>query len=84
MENLKTNINSMDISNKRLSEFKLLFESKTGKKLDEPEALKLAETLLRTISILYKPVSTKDYYSAMVQKMILKLKRCKMGQIKND
>ncbi len=70
----------MNISSKRLSEFILLFESKTGKKLTEKEALGLAQTLLRTVSILYKPVSTKDYYSAMIQKMILRLKRCKIYQ----
>lgn len=64
----------MQISNKRLSEFKLLFESKTGRKLSESEALKLAEILLRTISILYKPVSAKDYYLALAKKLFLKTK----------
>lgn len=76
----KTNLNSMQISGEKLSEFKLLFEGKTGKKLTDTEALAAAETLLRTVSILYKPVSTKDYYSAMIQKMILKLKRCNIYQ----
>jgi len=74
----------MIISEKRLAEFILLYEAKTGKKLSAPEALTAAEVLLRTVSLLYKPVSIKDYYSAMVQKMILRFKRCKIGQIKNE
>ena len=60
----KTHLNSMNISDKRLSEFIKLFEKKTGRKLSEPEALARAGILLRTISLLYKPVDKLDYYSA--------------------
>jgi len=66
---------AMRISDKRLAEFVGLFEVKTGRKLEKQEALARAGVLLRTISILYRPVSTKDYYSALVQKMFLKTKR---------
>lgn len=71
----KTHLNSMRISNKRLSQFIKLFELKTGRKLSEQEVLKRAEILLRTTSILYRPVSTHDYYSAMIKKMFLKTKK---------
>ena len=65
----------MRISDKRLAEFVGLFEVKTGRKLEKQEVLARAGVLLRTISILYRPVSTKDYYYALVQKMFLKTKR---------
>ena len=60
----KTHLNNMNISSERLSEFIKLFERKTGQKLTEKEALAPAETLLRTISILYKPINKIDYYTA--------------------
>jgi hypothetical protein len=41
-----------------------LLKVKKGIILSEMEALSRAETLLRTISILYKPVNKLDYYKA--------------------
>jgi 5-methylcytosine-specific restriction endonuclease McrBC GTP-binding regulatory subunit McrB len=81
MENLekiknKTTSNSMRISSDRLLEFGKLFEQKTGIKLSEQEVLQRAETLLRTISLLYQPVSAEAYCSALIKKQILKLKIC--------
>lgn len=70
----KTPLNSMLISSEKLAQFITLFERKTGKKLSESQALAQAEMLLRTISILYKPVSTNDYYSALAKKLFLKNK----------
>jgi hypothetical protein len=69
---LNANLKSMSISKQRLSEFIKLFKLKTNRKLTEQEALPHAETLLRTIAILYQPVSKKDYYSAIAKKMFLK------------
>lgn len=66
---------SMSISDKRLAEFVNLFEAKIGRKLKEQEALARAGILLRTILLLYQPVSTHDYYSALAQKMFLKTKK---------
>ena len=71
----KTYIGSVHISNQRLLQFMKLFEWKIGRKLTESEALPQAETLLRTISILYKPVNKFDYYSSLISKMIIKIKR---------
>jgi len=68
----RTNQNSLKISSERLLEFTKLFERKTGRKLNEQEALTQAETLLRTMTILYHPISKKEYYSAMAKKMFLK------------
>lgn len=70
----KNNLNCMSISKERLAQFMELFEHKTGRKLSEKEALVRAETLLRTISILYQPVSMSDYYSALAKKLFLKKK----------
>lgn len=61
-----TNTNSMNISKERLLQFIRLFEQKTGIKLSEEKALERAEILLRTISILYKPVNKFDYYKTEV------------------
>ncbi len=66
---------NMSISDKRLAEFIDLFKAKTGRKLENQEALARAGILLRTISILYRPVSAQKYYSALAQKMFLKTKR---------
>lgn len=71
----KININSMNISKKRLGYFINLFEAKTGIKLSESEALTRAEILLRSISILYKPISMTDYSSALAKKMFIKIKK---------
>lgn len=68
----ETNQNSLKISSERLLEFTKLYERKTGKKLTESEALMHAETLLRTMTILYHPISKKDYYSALAKKMFIK------------
>ncbi len=68
----KTPQNSMHISKEKLLKFVKIFEQKTGKRLPEQEALVQAETLLRTISILYKPVATSNYYSAMAKKLFFK------------
>jgi len=81
MENLeiiknKNQPSSMRISSDRLLEFSKLFEQKTGIKLSDQEVLQRAETLLRTISLLYQPVSVDDYCSALVKKQKLKLKIC--------
>ena len=75
----KINLNSMHISEKRLASFTSLFEAKTGVKLSESEALTRAEVLLRTISILYKPISTSDYSSALAKKMFIKTKKLKIN-----
>lgn len=71
----KININSMNISKKRLEYFINLFEAKTGIRLSESDALERAEILLRSISILYKPISTSDYSSALAKKMFIKTKK---------
>jgi len=71
----KTNLASMRISNARLQQFIEIFERKTGVRLSEADALARAETLLRTMSILYKPVSKADYYSSLAQKMFFKTKK---------
>lgn len=71
----KINQNSMHISKKRLAWFISLFEVKTGIKLSESEALARAEILLRTISILYKPISMSDYSLALAKKMFIKTKK---------
>jgi hypothetical protein len=64
----------MRISDKRLGEFARLFEQKTGRKLSEQETLIQAETLLRTASLLYKPISVEDYCLALIRKMNIKTK----------
>jgi hypothetical protein len=69
---VKTNINSLKISNDRLVEFTKLFEVKTGKKLSDEEILVKAETLLRTVSLLYKPINKLDYYKADVAYPLLR------------
>jgi hypothetical protein len=74
----KINLNSMNISPKRLLQFINLFKAKTGVTLTEPEALTRAGILLRTISILYQPVSTSDYSYALAKKMFLKTKKLKI------
>ncbi|MFA5932436.1 MAG: hypothetical protein WC793_03635 [Candidatus Paceibacterota bacterium] len=74
----RLNLNSASISNKRLLQFINLFKAKTGVTLAEPEALARAVTLLRTISILYQPVSISDYSHALAQKMFLKTKKVKI------
>ncbi len=71
----KTNLDSMRISSDRLSQFITLFYGRTGTKLSEAQALARAEILLRTISILYQPVSTSDYYSALARKLFLKTRK---------
>ncbi|MFZ3011415.1 MAG: hypothetical protein WA060_00215 [Minisyncoccia bacterium] len=71
----RMNLTSMNISNKRLLQFINLFKAKTGVTLSEPEALTRAETLLRTIAILYQPVSISDYSHALAKKMFLKTKK---------
>jgi len=71
----RMNLNSMNISNKRLLQFINLFNAKTGVKLSEPEALTRAEILLRTIAILYQPISVSDYSYALAKKMFLKTKK---------
>lgn len=68
-------LNSSNISNNRLLQFINLFKAKTGVTLAEPEALARAETLLRTISILYQPISISDYSSTLAKKMFLKTKK---------
>ena len=70
-----THTDSMRISDKQLFQFIWLFEQKTGRKLDKSEAVARAGILLRTMSILYKPVPPRDYYSALAQKMFLKTKK---------
>jgi len=67
-----TNLNSMKISSKRLLQFTNLFKAKTGVILMEQEALIRAETLLRTISILYQPISIPDYSLVLAKKMFIK------------
>jgi hypothetical protein len=74
----KINLTSMNISNKRLLQFINLFKAKTGVTLAEPEALARAETLLRTIAILYQPVTISDYSHALAKKMFLKTKKLKL------
>ena len=74
----RMNLNSMSISNKRLLQFINLFKAKTGVTLSEPEALARAETLLRTISIIYQPVSISDYSAVLAKKMFLKTKKLKI------
>jgi hypothetical protein len=74
----KMNLNSMNISQKRLQQFINLFKAKTGVTLSEPEALTRADILLRTISILYQPVSISDYSHALAKKMFLKTKKLKI------
>ena len=74
----KTHLKSMRISIERLSQFIKLFERKTGKKLSEPEALARAETLLRTVSVLYQPVNVRDYGLALAKKMALKISKLKI------
>lgn len=74
----RMNLNSMNISQKRLLQFINLFKVKTGVVLTEPEALPRAETLLRTIAILYQPVSIPDYSYALAKKMFLKTKKLKI------
>ncbi|KKR43868.1 MAG: hypothetical protein UU10_C0003G0004 [Parcubacteria group bacterium GW2011_GWF1_40_6] len=71
----RMNLNSSSISSKRLLQFINLFKAKTGVTLSEPEALTRAETLLRTIAILYQPVSISDYSYALAKKMFLKTKK---------
>jgi len=56
----------MHISKERLLQFIRLFELKTGIKLSDEKALERAEVLLRTISLLYKPVDKFDYYKTEV------------------
>ena len=73
-KHLENSPGSMHISSEKLAQFITLFERKTGRKLSESQALAQAEMLLRTISILYKPVSTNDYYSALAKKLFLKNK----------
>jgi len=68
----KTDVSSMIISKEKLSQFTRLIEYKTGKKLSEAEALEKAQTLLRTMIILYRPISQKEYYSAMAKKMFIR------------
>ena len=72
---IKTNIGSVNISNEKLLQFIKLFEWKIGRKLTESEALPQAETLLRTISILYKPVDRFNYCVALISKINLKTKK---------
>ena len=72
---IKTEICNMHISKQKLEQFILLFESRTGQKLTEKEALDKAEILLRTVSILYRPVSIKDYCNTIVKKQLLKIKK---------
>jgi hypothetical protein len=71
-KNTKTDVSSMIISKERLSQFARLIEYKTGKKLSEAESLEQAQTLLRTMMILYRPISQKEYYSAIAKKMFIK------------
>ncbi|HEV7702194.1 MAG TPA: hypothetical protein VGO63_01995 [Candidatus Paceibacterota bacterium] len=70
----KTHLNSMNISNERLSEYIELIEIKTGKQLSEQEALPEAEKLLRLISILFQPATMDDYCSALGEKAIIRSK----------
>jgi hypothetical protein len=76
-DNVSKNLpKSMSISQARLLEFRQLFEQKTGLKLLDQEVLGRAEILLRTISLLYQPVTAEAYCSALIKKQILKLKIC--------
>ena len=72
---INKNLESMSISDKRLSQFINLMESKTGKRLEEKEALVQAETLLRTVILLYKPARIEDFYSALIRKTFAKNKK---------
>ena len=76
-----TNLNSMKISSKRLLQFTNLFKAKTGVILMEQEALIRAETLLRTISILYLPISIPDYSLVLAKKMFIKNISADMGTV---
>jgi hypothetical protein len=68
----KKQINSLKISTEKLNEFSNLFEQKTGKKLLGGVLLEHAETLLHTVSLLYKPVKKLDYYKADIAYPLLR------------
>jgi hypothetical protein len=76
----KTDVNSMIISKERLSQFTRFIEYKTGKKLSEAEALEQAQTLLRTMIILYRPITQKEYYSAIAKKMFIRSQSKKINR----
>jgi hypothetical protein len=80
-KNTKTDVNSMIISKERLAQFTKLIKYKTGKKLSEAESLEQAQTLLRTMIILYRPISQEEYFSAIAKKMFIKSQSKKIIRI---
>ena len=74
----KLNIESMRISNEKLLEFIEIFKELFDITLSEKEALERANILLRTVSLIYKPISIKDYSSVIAKKMYLKNKSLKI------
>lgn len=71
----KTRLNSLSISTNRLLQFTRLFEAKTGVKLSGEDTLMRAETLLRTMSLLYHPICEKDFNTALIRKLFLRRKK---------
>jgi hypothetical protein len=50
----------MNITEKQLAEFKLIFREQTGKEISDQEALELTQKLLGLVKLVYKPISKLD------------------------
>lgn len=72
----------MKISDQKMNDFIEMYHKKTGLLLTCDEALSRANTLLRMVEILYKPIKKSDYYALHSDSLLLPYKTAKIKKSK--
>ena len=68
----------MKISDQKMGDFIEMYRKKTGSSLTCDEALSRANTLVRMVEILYKPIKKSDYNALHSDSLLLPYKTAKI------